>query len=99
MAWTTGRQTPKIIQVDINPDRIGLTKKVTVGIVGDAKQVASSILEKLADNAGDEGREDRKAEIATRKSPGPSSWPRWITKTTIRAPLGTNAPAQTNPTG
>ena len=58
----------KIIQVDINPDRIGLTKKVTVGIVGDAKQVASSILEKLADNAGDEGREDRKAEIATRKS-------------------------------
>jgi sulfoacetaldehyde acetyltransferase len=28
----------KIIQVDINPDRIGLTKKVTVGIVGDAKQ-------------------------------------------------------------
>jgi sulfoacetaldehyde acetyltransferase len=23
----------KIIQVDINPDRIGLTKKVTVGIV------------------------------------------------------------------
>ena len=29
----------KIIQVDINPDRIGLTKKVTVGIIGDdAKQ-------------------------------------------------------------
>ena len=29
----------KIIQVDINPDRIGLTKKVTVGIVGDAAKV------------------------------------------------------------
>jgi sulfoacetaldehyde acetyltransferase len=29
-----------IIQVDINPARIGLTKKVTVGIVGDAKKVA-----------------------------------------------------------
>jgi len=28
----------KIIQVDINPDRIGLTKPVTVGIVGDAKK-------------------------------------------------------------
>ena len=28
----------KIIQVDINPDRIGLTKKVTVGIVGDAEK-------------------------------------------------------------
>ena len=26
----------KIIQVDINPDRIGLTKKVSVGIIGDA---------------------------------------------------------------
>jgi sulfoacetaldehyde acetyltransferase len=34
----------KIIQVDINPDRIGLTKKVTVGIVGDAKKVAVAIL-------------------------------------------------------
>ena len=57
----------KIIQVDINPDRIGLTKKVTVGIVGDAKQVASSILDKLSDTAGDEGRDDRKALIANTK--------------------------------
>ena len=32
----------KIIQVDINPDRIGLTKPVSVGIVGDAKKVAES---------------------------------------------------------
>ena len=30
----------KIIQVDINADRIGLTKPVTVGICGDAKLVA-----------------------------------------------------------
>ncbi len=58
----------KIIQVDINPDRIGLTKTVTVGIVGDAKKVATSILEKLADTAGDEGRDDRKALISTTKS-------------------------------
>ncbi|MFB0940347.1 MAG: thiamine pyrophosphate-binding protein, partial [Paracoccaceae bacterium] len=42
----------KIIQVDINPDRIGLTKKVTVGIIGDAKNVASALLEKLSDTAG-----------------------------------------------
>ena len=28
----------KIIQVDINPDRIGLTKPVAVGIIGDAKK-------------------------------------------------------------
>ncbi|CUK14982.1 Sulfoacetaldehyde acetyltransferase [Shimia thalassica] len=58
----------KIIQVDINPDRIGLTKTVTVGIVGDAKKVATSILEKLADTAGDDGRDDRKAMISTTKS-------------------------------
>ncbi|UWQ80058.1 sulfoacetaldehyde acetyltransferase [Leisingera sp. S132] len=58
----------KIIQVDINPDRIGLTKKVTVGIVGDAKQVADTILSKLSGTAGDEGREERKALIAHTKS-------------------------------
>ncbi|MFD1160469.1 sulfoacetaldehyde acetyltransferase [Roseovarius aestuarii] len=58
----------KIIQVDINPDRIGLTKKVTVGIVGDAKKVANSILAKLSDTAGDDGRDDRKALIAKTKS-------------------------------
>lgn len=58
----------KIIQVDINPDRIGLTKPVTVGIVGDAKKVAQGILARLGDNAGDEGREDRKNTIAQSKS-------------------------------
>ncbi|MFC4214714.1 sulfoacetaldehyde acetyltransferase [Pseudophaeobacter arcticus] len=58
----------KIIQVDINPDRIGLTKKVTVGIVGDAKKVATSILEKLSDTAGDDGRDDRMTLISTAKS-------------------------------
>lgn len=63
--WPQGAQ---IIQVDINPDRIGLTKKVSVGIVGDAKQVAEAILARLAPEAGDEGRAARRAEIAQRKS-------------------------------
>ncbi|WP_300519447.1 sulfoacetaldehyde acetyltransferase [Aliiroseovarius sp.] len=58
----------KIIQVDINPDRIGLTKVVSVGIVGDAKKVAEGILEQLADTAGDAGRDERKARIAQIKS-------------------------------
>ncbi len=58
----------KIIQVDINPDRIGLTKPVTVGIVGDAKKVAQGILARLSDTAGDEGREARKNTIADAKS-------------------------------
>lgn len=57
-----------IIQVDINPDRIGLTKPVTVGIVGDAKKVASGILTRLSDQAGDHQRAERKSTIAQTKS-------------------------------
>jgi sulfoacetaldehyde acetyltransferase len=58
----------KVIQVDINPDRIGLTKKITVGIVGDAAKVAQGITEQLSDSAGDAGRTDRKIFIGQRKS-------------------------------
>jgi len=58
----------RIIQVDINPDRIGLTKKVTVGIVGDAKKVAEAVLARLASTAGDHGRLERKHLIAQTKS-------------------------------
>jgi sulfoacetaldehyde acetyltransferase len=57
-----------IIQVDINSDRIGLTKKVTVGICGDAKLVAQQILAKLSSKAGDTDREKRKALIHQTKS-------------------------------
>ena len=58
----------KIIQVDINADRIGLTKDVTVGIVGDAKKVAEELLSSLSDHAGETKRADRKATIAKTKS-------------------------------
>ena len=58
----------RIIQVDINPDRIGLTKKVAVGIVGDAKKVAEAVLARLALTAGDHARVERKARIAQVKS-------------------------------
>ncbi len=58
----------KIIQVDINPDRIGLTKKVSVGIVGDAKRSPTASCDKLSDSAGDAGREARKDKIAQTKS-------------------------------
>ncbi|MFC5356355.1 sulfoacetaldehyde acetyltransferase [Azospirillum himalayense] len=63
--WPKGAQ---IIQVDINPDRIGLTKKVSVGICGDAKQVAQQILAQLAPGAGDTGRLERRALIHQTKS-------------------------------
>ena len=68
----------KIIQVDINPDRIGLTKKVTVGIVGDAAKVAKGITAQLSDTAGDEGRAERKAHIAQTKS----AWAQELTSLT-----------------
>ncbi len=54
----------KLIQVDINADRIGLTKAVTVGIQGDAKKVAEALAEKVSDNRSRE-REDV---ISTTKS-------------------------------
>lgn len=57
-----------IIQVDINSDRIGLTKKVAVGICGDAKLVAQDLLEQLSTTAGDENRTGRKALIHQTKS-------------------------------
>jgi sulfoacetaldehyde acetyltransferase len=61
-------KTARIIQVDINPDRIGLTKKVSVGIVGDAKKVAEAVLARLSPTAGDHARSERKARIAQVKS-------------------------------
>ena len=58
----------KIIQVDINPDRIGLTKKVSIGIVGDAGKVATDIFSQLSETAGDSNRAARKVNIAETKS-------------------------------
>jgi len=56
-----------IIQVDINADRIGLTKPVAVAICGDARQVAAQLLAKLAPDAGNEGRAARRELIADKK--------------------------------
>jgi sulfoacetaldehyde acetyltransferase len=58
----------RLIQVDINADRIGLTKRVEVGIQGDAKLVAEQLLARLTPAAGDAGRADRKALVADTKS-------------------------------
>ena len=57
-----------LIQVDINPDRIGLTKPVAVGIVGDAGKVAAAILAKLSASAGEAGRKARRETVAQVKS-------------------------------
>jgi len=57
-----------VIQVDINSDRIGLTKKISVGICGDAKLVAEQILENLTTNAGNKDRREREELIHKTKS-------------------------------
>ena len=58
----------KIIQVDLKPERIGLTKAVSVGIVGDAAKVANGIMAQLSANAGDTDRAARQARIASTKA-------------------------------
>jgi len=63
----------RIIQVDKNSERIGLTKKVDVAIQGDAKLVAQQLLEKLDATAGDFDRESRKSLIQTTKA-------NWVTE-------------------
>jgi len=57
----------KLIQVDINSDRIGLAKPVAVGIQGDAKLVADGILNQLSSDAGDADRVAREALIKSTK--------------------------------
>ncbi|MGI9569086.1 MAG: sulfoacetaldehyde acetyltransferase, partial [Desulfobulbia bacterium] len=61
-------ENAEIIQVDMNPDRIGLTKKVSVGICADVKIVAKQILEGLTPEAGSQGREEREALVHQTKS-------------------------------
>ena len=60
--WPTGA---RLIQVEIKPERIGLTKPVDVAIVGDARKVAEALLARLGDLAA---RPDRLGEIAQQKS-------------------------------
>merc|ERR1711920_1131432 len=57
----------RLIQVDINGDRIGLTKPVDIGIQGDAKLVAEDILSKLDPTAGDSDRAGREALLQLEK--------------------------------
>merc|ERR1712050_209030 len=58
----------KLIQVDINGDRIGLTKPVDVAIQGDARLVAEAILDQLDGVAGNEGRANRESLVQEKKS-------------------------------
>ncbi|MBF2761735.1 MAG: sulfoacetaldehyde acetyltransferase [Ectothiorhodospiraceae bacterium AqS1] len=58
----------RIVQVDANPDMLGLAKPIDIGICGDTQAVASQLVEALeGHSAGDAGQERRNA-IATAKS-------------------------------
>ena len=65
----------QVIQVDINSDRIGLTKKISIGICGDAKLVAQQIYDKLSSDAGNNNRKEREELIHKTKS----SWLQTLT--------------------
>jgi len=58
----------KIIQIDLNSDRIGLTKKVSLGIVGDAKKVVKKILTFMPEVAIDDKVKERTDYISQTKS-------------------------------
>ncbi len=60
-------KSASVIQVDINADRIGLTKPIAVAVCGDAKLVATGILAQLTATAGDIERTGRRAQIAAQK--------------------------------
>lgn len=58
----------KIIQVDANPDMLGLAKPIDIGICGDAGAVADQLIAALGDFDAGEAVVARKDEIATTKS-------------------------------
>jgi sulfoacetaldehyde acetyltransferase len=65
----------KLVQVDINADRIGLTKAVTVAIQGDAKKVADALASRVISSLSSDEREQREALIHRVKS----SWLQTLT--------------------
>ncbi len=65
----------QIIQVDLKGSRIGLTKQVSVGIVGDAKKVTKSLKNLIRKDSNEEKQKARKDLIAQTKS----SWAQELT--------------------
>ncbi|MFM7598339.1 MAG: sulfoacetaldehyde acetyltransferase [Actinomycetota bacterium] len=73
----------KIIQVDADSDQIGLVKKVTVGICGDAKEAAEALLERIDGRtlACDATKEQRAADIKAEKDAWEAELTDWIHET------------------
>ncbi|MFM9048521.1 MAG: sulfoacetaldehyde acetyltransferase [Actinomycetota bacterium] len=73
----------KIIQVDADSDQIGLVKKVTVGICGDAKEAAEALLGRIDGRtlACDATKEQRAADIKAEKDAWEAELTDWIHET------------------
>ena len=70
----------KIIQVDADHKMLGLVKKISVGICGDAKAAAQSLLQRIdqSDLACDATKDQRAAEISQQKSAWEEELDQWI---------------------
>lgn len=73
----------KIIQVDADHTMLGLVKKISVGICGDAKATAVALTERLADKtlACDATREERAAKIKSEKDAWEAELTDWTHET------------------
>ena len=58
----------KIIQVDMNGSRIGLTKPISIGIVGDAKKVTTSLIDLVDTKNNEDIKKSRRELISKTKS-------------------------------
>ena len=73
----------KVIQVDSDHKMLGLVKKVTVGICGDAKASAAELTKRLKDRtlASDATKADRSADIQAEKAAWEEELTAWIHET------------------
>jgi sulfoacetaldehyde acetyltransferase len=73
-------ENAKIIQVDADHKMLGLVKKVSVGICGDAKAAAASLLHRLNDKtlASDTNKEQRAKQISAEKAAWEAELDEWI---------------------
>lgn len=73
-------ENAKIIQVDADNKMLGLVKKISVGICGDAGAAAQSLLKRISDRklACDASRDARAAEIAQEKAAWEKELDEWI---------------------
>lgn len=73
----------KIIQVDADSKMLGLVKKISIGICGDAKAVAAELVKRLADKTlnCDANKEQRLAGIQSQKDAWEKELDEWIHET------------------